>query len=192
MDLDKIARLVDEGKNITAIAKGAGCSRNALYKMAKTNHRLAEILANADRKVGHPSKDIDYVAAEKVARLGCTNGEIATFCDVSLSCFNNHMEKDPELFAAVERGRNHVKMSIRHGMLQMALPVFDEIDKKPIYYGNATMLIWLCKLYIGNPDRVENSVLLADTSLLDAIKAGAKEAFKDETDSVEPAKPEAA
>lgn len=80
---------------------------------------------------------------ERLCRLNCTNAEIAAFFNVSERTIDRRLADNPEFFAAVERGRNYGRLSLRRKQIEVATG------------GNPTMLIWLGKQYLGQRDKSE-------------------------------------
>jgi len=95
------------------------------------------------RPVGRPPIEIDYVLCEKLARVLCTQSEIASIVGVSLST----LEHDKEFLRIHKNGQEVGKASLRR------------MQYKAAEDGNPTMLIWLGKQYLGQRDKkdVEHS-----------------------------------
>jgi hypothetical protein len=103
--------------------------------------------------LSRPKPILDYILIEKLANLGCTEYEIAYAIGYTPEHFSVLKKKDKLLQAAIDRGSNGIKISIRRAQLQVAMP-----DEDADYAGNPTMLIWLGKQYLHQSDRVtENS-----------------------------------
>ena len=88
---------------------------------------------------GRKKHAFNLVAVEKAAAIGCTDGEIAYLSGISAENFCRR-RKEPELAAAIERGRDRGRASL--GDLQWA------VAKQ----GNPTMLIWLGKQLLNQSD----------------------------------------
>ena len=98
--------------------------------MPRTYKRLTDEQKRANKAVkkaaklappkppGRPKKVIPPGDAEKLAMLGCTDGEIAVGLLISLPTFRSRMKDDPEFLAAVERGRAQGKIQLRMLMIQ--------------------------------------------------------------------------
>jgi hypothetical protein len=174
MDLKKVARLVEEGKNITAIAKACDITRKTLYDRAKKDPKLAALLAKVEKKHGSPEIPIDCEDVRKLAELGCTEYEIARFVGIAARNFMKRKQKDPKIQEAIDIGSNDIKIAIRRAQLTVAMP-------KGEYHGNVTMLIWLGKQYLKQTD---NPIDGADKDtesdgMIEALKATAKDDWKD-------------
>lgn len=91
------------------------------------------------RPVGCPPKEIDYEACEKLARIMCTQSEIAEVLGVSLST----LEHDKEFLRIHKKGQENGRASLRR------------MQYKGAEAGNPTMLIWLGKQYLGQRDKQE-------------------------------------
>lgn len=89
------------------------------------------------RPVGRPRLDIDEDQVYKLAKVGCTNTEIASIVE----CSEDTIERN---FAGiVKKGREEMKASLRRMQIMGAQE------------GNATMLVWLGKQYLGQSDKQE-------------------------------------
>jgi hypothetical protein len=87
--------------------------------------------------MARPRKVIDAQQVEMLASIMCTTEEIAAV----LGCSKDTLERR---FAEVlEKGRLRGKQSLRRKQYHLAME------------GNATMLIWLSKQYLGHTDRQE-------------------------------------
>jgi hypothetical protein len=81
----------------------------------------------------------------KLAAMGCTDSEIATWFDVKLDTLRYNFAN------VIAKGREDLKQSLRMSQIKLALS------------GNATMLIWLGKNILGqqeNPLAAENTTVL--------------------------------
>jgi hypothetical protein len=92
---------------------------------------------------GRPAKIIDYDLIERAASIGCTKEEISAVLGIGRTTLYAHMEKDPEIQAAIDLGTDKGKATLRR------------LQWKGAHDGNATMLIWLGKQYLGQKDRSE-------------------------------------
>lgn len=92
-------------------------------------------------KGGRPLKEIDIDLVGKLAHIHCTKREIASIvgCDVDLL---DTARISPVLLKGFDEG----KMSLKRKMFEIALK------------GNATMLIWLSKQYLGHRDKQPDEV----------------------------------
>ena len=88
--------------------------------------------------MGRPKKyNIDTEQVEKLAGLGCTNTEIASF----FGCSSDLIEKSYSEY--LTKGRDKEKIRLRQWHLKSA-------EK-----GNVAMLIWLGKQMLGQSDKQE-------------------------------------
>jgi hypothetical protein len=87
--------------------------------------------------MARPKKVIDAVQVQALAGIGCTVAEIAAVMD----CSKDTLER--RFAAFIEKGRERMKMSLRRHQMKSA------------ENGNATMLIWLGKQYLGQSDKTE-------------------------------------
>lgn len=86
-------------------------------------------------------KPIDENLVEALARIGCTQTEIATTLGFSQKMFS--LRKS--LRAAHERGIDSMKTSLRRWQYSKAKE------------GNVAMLIWLGKQYLGQRDKIDET-----------------------------------
>lgn len=185
MDLKKVARLVNEGKSITAIAKAFNITRATLYNRAKKDPKLAAILEDVDRTRGPSPIPIDCEQVRKLAELGCTEYEIAYFVGMTSDTFSLRKRKDPKIQEAIDIGSNNIKVAIRRAQLRVALPNDD-------YHGNVTMLIWLGKQYLKQTDQlqadldIKGSGLSEMRSMLKDARGKRKEGLEEHVETVPP------
>lgn len=109
---------------------------------------------------GRPKKEIDYITVEKLAKIQCTQQEIASFLEIGLRTLQRD-EKFKEIFeAAREKG----KASLRRIQWKHA-------EK------SASMAMFLGKQYLGQRDNLEvtNEAEINKVSeLLSKIEEGIK------------------
>jgi hypothetical protein len=89
---------------------------------------------------GRPPAVIDLLTVERAASIGCTVEDIAALLGLSRKTIYNHMEQDPELAEAMDRGRGMGRASLRRMQWEKAEA------------GSDTMLIWLGKVFCGQKD----------------------------------------
>jgi predicted DNA-binding transcriptional regulator AlpA len=89
---------------------------------------------------GRPPAVIDLLTVERAASIGCTVEDIAALLGLSRKTIYNHMEQDPELAEAMDRGRGMGRASLRRMQWEKA-----EV-------GDTSMLIWLGKVLCGQKD----------------------------------------
>lgn len=94
------------------------------------------------KKRGRKKIAIDYEKAEKLAYILCTQSEIASILDVSLTV----LEHDPEFQRIHKKGMESGHASLRR------------MQYKAAEAGNPTMLIWLGKQHLGQRDRMEQEI----------------------------------
>jgi hypothetical protein len=85
----------------------------------------------------------DMEQVEKLCRLNCTDAELAAYFGFCRKTIERERKINPEFDAAIERGKSYGKLSLRRKQVALA----EE--------GNATMLIWLGKQYMGQRDKNE-------------------------------------
>ena len=101
-------------------------------------------------KPGPKLIEIDPEGVRKLAAMHCTTQEIAAFYD----CSRDTIER--RFAAELNKGRQQGKMQLRDWQLQSA--------KK----GNVAMLIFLGKQYLGQSDKVEQSIETSQDSASDS------------------------
>lgn len=92
---------------------------------------------------GAPMIQIDYAAVERAASIGCTKDEISAVLGISRAALYNHMNRDPEVKAAIDRGSDKGKATLRR------------MQWRGAESGNPTMLIWLGKQLLDQRDKSE-------------------------------------
>ena len=100
---------------------------------------------------GRPKKEIDYILAEKLANIMCTQEEIATMFD----CDVRTLQRDEEFCRVFKKGKENGKMSLRRNQWKLS-------------ERNTTMAIWLGKQYLGQKDKIDN--INVSTSYEDYMK----------------------
>ena len=90
--------------------------------------------------MARPKKVIDYDMAYKLARLHCTNEEIAACLDINITHWYKLIGRDKRLRESVEKARGEGRASLRRLQWQNATQ------------GNVTMQIWLGKQILSQTD----------------------------------------
>jgi hypothetical protein len=113
---------------------------------------VAKKIAAEQPVMGRPKKEIvlDLLAIEGLARIHCTVAEMASVLGVS----KDTIERNPELMAAIQKGRDTGLFSLRRKQFELA-------EK-----GDRTMLIWLGKQLLGQHDIQRNEVTGPEGSVL--------------------------
>lgn len=88
---------------------------------------------------GRPKKEIDYILAEKLANIMCTQEEIAIMFD----CDVRTLQRDEEFCRVFKKGKEDGKMSLRRTQFKLAET-------------NTAMAIWLGKQYLGQRDVIQD------------------------------------
>lgn len=106
--------------------------------------------------MARPLKPISEAQVYKLARIGCTNEEIAAITDCSADTIERRFA------GALRKGRQKMKMSLRRMQYRVAST------------GDKTMLIWLGKQYLGQKEAVPPAVDLTKFNVeqLQRIAAG--------------------
>lgn len=108
-------------------------------------------------KMGRPRIEIKEEDFEKLCAMQCTLVEIAGFFDCCEDTVENWCKKNyGETFSEVYKKKSAKgKISLRRSQFKVA-------DS-----GNASMLIWLGKQYLGQSDKQEVTVTDSDSSVLE-------------------------
>jgi UV DNA damage repair endonuclease len=97
-------------------------------------------------------REIDIDIVEALARVGCTQEEIAHQVGVKPNHFCELKKQRPEIQEALDRGKADLHKSIRHAQVKAGV---DE--------GNVPMLIHLGKAYLGQSEKLNiNQTLSGD------------------------------
>tara|TARA_Y100000004_G_C8758937_1_gene345675 strand:- start:156 stop:587 length:432 start_codon:yes stop_codon:yes gene_type:complete len=91
--------------------------------------------------MARPKKEIDYEAAARLARIHCTNEEIADCLDLDQRHFYRLLKSDPRLEHAIEKARSEGRASLRRLQWQTAAN------------GSTSMQIWLGKQLLNQKDK---------------------------------------
>jgi hypothetical protein len=89
---------------------------------------------------GRPYAVMDLLTVERSASVGCPVDDIAAILGISRRTFYDHMEREPAIAEAIERGRGQGCGSVRRAQFEKAMG------------GSDTMLIWLGKVLCGQKD----------------------------------------
>jgi len=95
---------------------------------------------------GRPRIKIDYKQVEQLAAMQCTDEEIAAVLGVERSTIKRRKKDDDEFCTAYKKGKERGKASLRRMQFKVAEG------------GNATMLIWLGKQYLGQSDKTQQEI----------------------------------
>ena len=87
--------------------------------------------------MARPPKPVDLKLVEDLARIHCTDAEIATMLGFSVDGWRKRVRRHPELVDLIEKGREAGRMSLRRLQWQSATK------------GNVVMQIWLGKQMLG-------------------------------------------
>jgi hypothetical protein len=89
---------------------------------------------------GHPSAVIDLLTVERAASIGCPVEDIAALLGIGRRTLYDHMERDPAVADAIEKGRGTGRATVRRMQWEKAQT------------GDTPMLIWLGKVLCGQKD----------------------------------------
>ena len=96
--------------------------------------------------VARPKKEIDYEVAFRLARIHCTNEEIASCLGVNTTYWYDLLKRDGLLSEGIEKARGEGRASLRRLQWQNATS------------GNVTMQIWLGKQILSQNDISRNEI----------------------------------
>lgn len=102
---------------------------------------------------GRPKKVIDYDMVTELAKIQCTQLEIASVLKIAVRTLQN----DDEFMRIYKKGIEEGKMSLRR------------LQWKKANEGNTTMLVWLGKQYLGQKDKIETDDL-SNRELLEQLQ----------------------
>lgn len=96
-------------------------------------------------KGGRPKKEIDYTKLDAMCAIHCTGEECAAILNIDYDTLNKCLKRDGHIgFTEYFRIKgSNGKMSLRRKQYDQAMS------------GNATMLIWLGKQWLGQLDKAE-------------------------------------
>lgn len=107
---------------------------------------------------GRPKKDIDYKLVANLAKVFCTQQEIADVLEISVRT----LQRDDEFCHIYKKNIGEVKESLRRMQLKSAIE------------GNVTMQIWLGKQYLGQKDKIESNDI-SNRELLEQLSSKSNE-----------------
>lgn len=108
----------------------------------KNNKLQAYLVTNETRyKLKKDKKLIDLDAISALCKMGCTIEEIASIIGTSDAWLIKEREDNPDMAQAMELGYSTMKAGLRKTQVELAMS------------GNATMLIWLGKQWLGQSDK---------------------------------------
>lgn len=102
---------------------------------------------------GRPRKVLDLGMVEKLAAIQCSEGEMAAVLEIDISTVQRRKSVDPEFKSAFDRGRATGRVSLRR------------LQWKAAERGNAAVLIFLGKNYLGQRDHFEDTEAAGEVAL---------------------------
>ena len=124
---------------------------------------------HSGKPAGAPRKEIDLIAVERAAGIGCQNDEIAAILGISKQTLYTHIGHTPAVQEAIDRGRAKGRGTLRRLQWQRAQG------------GSDTMCIWLGKQMLGQRDRHELGGEDGGPIVMRMIVTGVRRAIEDET-----------
>jgi hypothetical protein len=91
--------------------------------------------------MARPAKPVDLALVEDLAKILCTDAEIAAVLGMTAEGFRKRKLREAGLVGVLEKGRESGRQSLRRLQWKSALK------------GNVAMQIWLGKQYLGQSDR---------------------------------------
>ena len=107
------------------------------HRYRGTHEKKVVYMAEQKKKIGRPKKVIDYNMVDNLARVFCTQQEIANMLGVGLRT----LQYDDEFMRVYKEAHENAKSSLRRFQFKSAQE------------GNVTMQIWLGKQYLGQQDK---------------------------------------
>lgn len=97
---------------------------------------------------GRPKIEIDFETVEKLCQMQCTGEEIASFLNVDYDTLEKRIKTNYHLSFSeyIKKNSENGKCSLRRQQWKLAMA------------DDRTMLIWLGKQYLGQTDKLDNSV----------------------------------
>jgi hypothetical protein len=89
---------------------------------------------------GRPPAVIDLLTVERAASIGCPVEDIAALLGIGRATLYDHMQRDPAVADAIEKGRGTGRATVRRMQWEKAST------------GDTSMLIWLGKILCGQRD----------------------------------------
>src|SRR6202049_3505777 len=86
---------------------------------------------------GRPPAVIDLVTVERAASIGCPVEDIAALLGIGRATLYDHIERDPAVADAIEKGRGTGRATLRRLQWEKAQA------------GDTSMLIWLGQILCG-------------------------------------------
>lgn len=128
-------------------------------------------------------KDIDLQVITGLCAIGATHEEIAAILGTSRQWIDSEREANQAFAMAMEQGYANMKVSLRRTQVELAQS------------GNATMLIWLGKQYLGQSDKqaIDNNTTINITvqRAMDELRNIPKEQLLNSRDALRYIKSEA-
>lgn len=125
---------------------------------------LKDVLALTDDEkrelaiIDYVPEHIDPAMIQAWAQVDCTLQEICGLLGVSLAWFDDYRNANPEVDAALVRGRASARYGLRNAQMREALA------------GNSQLLIWMGKQMLGQSDKVQADVKVGiSVALEDAV-----------------------
>ena len=127
--------------------------------------------------MARPLKSIDIRQVEELARIGCTEADMAAVLGVSVDTIQRRKRSSAEFRGVIEKGHASLRNSLRRLQVKKALE------------GNVTMLIWLGKQLLGQSDRQSTELTGRDRGPVDVSFSAIRRKLLPELASELPQKP---
>jgi len=135
---EQILKLIDAGLSEKQIAGVFDCSTRLIRK------KFPGIFKRGPKKIQITPEILRQI--ESLASIMCTDEEISSVLGISRDTYIEYKKAHSEISDSTEKGKAKGRMSVRRKQHQVAMN------------GNATMLIWLGKQYLGQDDKQQVDV----------------------------------
>lgn len=115
--------------------------KHSYFKMSRMKRKPIDN-PPVKRGRGRPKIQLDYELIEDLAKIHCTQEEIASI----LGCSVDTLQKDPKFYGIYTKGKDEGRKSLRRQQWDA------------VYKGNVAMMIWLGKQLLGQRDVMRNEI----------------------------------
>jgi hypothetical protein len=115
---------------------------------------------------GRPSAVIDLLTVERAASIGCPVEDIAALLGIGRATLYDHIERDPAVADAIEKGRGTSRATLRRLQWEKAQA------------GDTSILIWLGKILCGQRDTSVVALTGADRGPVQSVTVSVTDPFE--------------
>jgi hypothetical protein len=115
---------------------------------------------------GRPSAVIDLLTVERAASIGCPVEDIAALLGIGRATLYDHIERDPAVADAIEKGRGTGRATLRRLQWEKAQA------------GDTSILIWLGKILCGQRDTSVVALTGADRGPVQSVTVSVTDPFE--------------